>query len=84
VLRSGRLVAHADPALLMGSARVFEVTVHGAADALREALAAQGLELSGGPTHYLVRAPEGAGASDILVAAARARAAVIDCLPVMG
>lgn len=81
VMRDGRLIAHDTPGALLGGARLFEVAVARGADELRAELAQYGLELSGGPVHFVLRLPEGKGPSDLLVAAARARAAVLTCTP---
>ncbi|HZO17224.1 MAG TPA: hypothetical protein VFB62_28300 [Polyangiaceae bacterium] len=81
VMRDGRLLAHDTPGALLGGARLFEVAVARGADALRAELANTGLELSGGPVHFVLRLPEGKSPSDLLAAAARARAAVLTCAP---
>jgi ABC-type cobalamin/Fe3+-siderophores transport system ATPase subunit len=83
VLRDGVLVAHAEPASLFSGARLFELTIFSGADALRTTLAEQGMQLVGGPKHFSVELPSGMGASTILTAAAKARAAVVACMPVL-
>jgi ABC-2 type transport system ATP-binding protein len=83
LLRAGRLVAHAPPAHLFDGVRLYEITVRTNAEALREALAQRGVELAGGPVCFTARLPEGADATMVLQAAARAQAAVLRCFPVL-
>jgi ABC-2 type transport system ATP-binding protein len=84
VLRDGALVVHADPAEAIGGARLYELTVPSGADALRDLLAARGLELRGGPRSWLLRLPSDLGPQDVLALAAEARAAVTVCVPLIG
>jgi ABC-type multidrug transport system ATPase subunit len=83
LLRGGHLVAHAPPAQLFEGARLYEITVRSNADALRQTLADQGIDLVGGPVCFTARLPEGANAGMVLRAASQAKAAVLRCFPVL-
>ncbi|MBI4700660.1 MAG: ABC transporter ATP-binding protein [Deltaproteobacteria bacterium] len=84
VLRGGRLVAQAAPAELLPAAAMYELTVRRGAEALRQELAEAGMALTGGPLHFCLRLPEHASVTDALAAAARVRAVVISCSPLLG
>ena len=84
MLRDGELVLQATPSSMLAGARCYELTVVAGADALREALARRGVELNGGPQHFSVTLPGELGPSDVLAAAASARASVVGCLPLIG
>jgi len=84
LLRDGELMLQADPSAMMGGARHYELTVRAGADALRAELAERGVTLHGGPLHFCVNLPDGLGPSDVLTAAAKARASVVGCVPLIG
>lgn len=83
VLSGGQLVLHASGAELGAAARLFALTVRTNAEPLRSELAARGIDLRGGPERFSASLPEGAGASEILAAAAAARAAVVEVRPLV-
>ncbi len=83
VLRAGRLLLHAGPSALFDADRLYEITVRSRAAELRALLAAEGVELQGGPVHFSASLPADWSATNILAAAARARAAVVSCLPLL-
>ncbi|RLB64662.1 MAG: ABC transporter ATP-binding protein [Deltaproteobacteria bacterium] len=83
VFRGGELLLVAEPATLFDNAAIYEITVKRGAAALRRTLAEQGLELHGGPEHFSLSLPKGRGPSDVLAAAAQARAAVTSCIPLL-
>ncbi len=84
VLRDGTLVLHDSPVALLSAGRLFEVTVLANVEAFTAALAEEGLTLRGGPHHFSITLPERCGPSTVLRAAARARAPVTSCLPLVG
>ncbi len=88
LFRGGELVLTTEPARLFDAATVheatvYEVTVSEGAEGLRQALADRGFDLQGGPEHFSVSLPGDRGASDVLAAAAEARAAVTACVPLL-
>lgn len=83
LVSGGQLVLHASGAELGGAARLYAVTVRTNAEPLRGELAARGIELRGGPERFSAALPEGAGAPEILAAAAAARAAVVEVRPLL-
>jgi ABC-2 type transport system ATP-binding protein len=84
VLAGGEVAVEGPPGELYAAARVLAITVHSNAEALREALAARGIALRGGPTRFSAALPEGCGAREVLAAAAAVRAAVVEVVPVLG
>lgn len=81
IVIGGQLVVAESPARVLGGARLYGLTVRSNADGLRTELAASGLDLVGGPLRFSVALPDGATTSDILGAANRARAAVVELVP---
>jgi ABC-type multidrug transport system ATPase subunit len=83
LFRGGELVLTAEPANLFGAATVYEVTVKAGAEELRKALAERGFDLRGGPEHFSLSLPQDRGPSDVLTEAAKVRAAVTSCVPLL-
>ena len=90
-LSDGRLALHAEPTVVLGERRPVELTVTRRARELRDELARLGIELSGGPLHFVALLPAAAAATEgptsvatILGAASRAEAALLRCVPLMG
>jgi ABC-type cobalamin/Fe3+-siderophores transport system ATPase subunit len=91
-LGAGRLLLHGEPREGLTRARWLELTVAANAEGLRQELAALGARLEGGPQHFLCVMPRDDAAaggapmaiSTVLAAAARARAPVARCVPLMG
>ncbi len=85
LMRDGAVVLQADAIELLASGRYYELKVLERADALKANLAEAGLELVGtGPHHFSLVLPESLGPSTVLAAAARARAPVTSCVPIIG
>jgi ABC-2 type transport system ATP-binding protein len=83
LLRDGELLFHAPPSVLLAGMPLLQLTVEEGAEALREALAARGLDLAGGPRHFALRLEDGITVNDVLSAAAEVRAAVVACVPLL-
>jgi ABC-2 type transport system ATP-binding protein len=83
LLSGGERVADGTPAELFAGARTYALSVRTNAGALREALRARGIELRGDPPRCTVALPEGATTREILAAAAEARAAVVEMVPLV-
>jgi ABC-2 type transport system ATP-binding protein len=83
VLAGGQLVLHASGAELGPIAGLYALTVRTNAEALKAELSARGIELRGGPERFSAQVPPGAGPSDLLAAAAKARAAVVEIRPLL-
>jgi ABC-type multidrug transport system ATPase subunit len=84
LMRGGSIVVHTSPVELLSRGRLYELTVRAQADALRTTLAEQGLTLAGGPHHFSLILPEEMGPKTVLAAAARARAPITSCMPLIG
>lgn len=84
VLSGGEIAVEGPPADLFAAARVLSITVRGDAEALRAELSARGIDLRGGPVRFAASLPVGATPRQILLAAAAARAAVVEMVPVLG
>lgn len=89
-LSEGRLVLHAEPTVVLGERRPVELTVASGARELRDELDRLGIELSGGPLHFVALLPAVAAASEgptsvatILRAAARVKAPLLRCVPLL-
>ena len=83
LFRDGELVLHAPPTALLAGLQLLQLTVLEGAAALREALAARGLDLTGGPRHFALQLDHRTTVSDVLSAAAEVDAAVVTCLPLV-
>jgi ABC-2 type transport system ATP-binding protein len=83
IVMGGQLVVGESPARVLAGGRLYGVTVRSNADGLRAQLAASGIELVGGPLRFSVALPDGATTSDIIGAAHRARAAVVELVPLV-
>jgi len=90
--QQGRLLVHAAPTALLAGFHWMDVCVAGAADAFATELASDGIELRGGPACFVAIVPttppsaertDPTAASRILAAAARAKAPVLRCIPVV-
>lgn len=84
LFRGGVLVLHDGATELLSQGRLYELTVVSNAEALGAALQEQGLILRGGPHHFSIALPDDVGPSTVLAAAARTRAAVTSCMPIVG
>ncbi|MCC6557838.1 MAG: ABC transporter ATP-binding protein [Polyangiaceae bacterium] len=80
---SGGEVAFDGPlAGLAAGSRVYALAVRANAGPLRDELAARGITLRGGPVRFSAALPPGATARDLLAAAARARAPLVELSPI--
>lgn len=84
VLAGGEIAVEGPPGELYAAARVLAITVRTNAEPLREALAAQGIALRGGPSRFAATLPVERTARDVLAAAAAVRAAIVEVVPVLG
>ena len=67
---------------LAAGSRVYALAVHANTGPLRDELAARGIALHGGPVRFSATLPPGATTRDVLLAAARARAPLIELSPI--
>jgi ABC-2 type transport system ATP-binding protein len=81
VLSAGELAFAGPPAELAAGSRLYALTVCSNAEPLRDELAVRGIALRGGPVRFSAALPEGATTRDIVLAAARCRAAVVELTP---
>jgi ABC-type Na+ transport system ATPase subunit NatA len=90
--RQGRLLVHRAAADLLAGACWLEICVAGAAAAFGRELATDGIELRGGPACFVAvvrsapapaEAPTLTPTSRVLAAAARAKASVLRCVPIL-
>jgi hypothetical protein len=83
VFARGELALFGTPEEIVRGARVFRITVRSNAEALRVALEERGCTLSGGPMRFAVTLPQPIEPTEILRAAAAARAGVVEMVPLM-
>ncbi|WP_437589174.1 ABC transporter ATP-binding protein [Sorangium sp. So ce1000] len=81
VLTGGELAFSGTFAEIAAGSRLYAVTVRSNAELLREELAARGIALRGGPERFAAALPEGATTRDIVLAATRCRAAIVELTP---
>ncbi|WP_437812084.1 ABC transporter ATP-binding protein [Sorangium sp. So ce1078] len=81
VLAGGELAFSGTFAEVAASGRVYTLTVRSNAELLREELAARGIALRGGPARFSAALPEGATTRDVVLAATRCRAAIVELAP---
>ncbi len=84
VFHAGSLVACGPPGEVLRGARLFRLQVTANAEPLRAALEELGMELRGGPHHFALSLGSEHSASDVLAAASRVRASVVELVPVIG
>lgn len=84
VLAGGEIAVEGPPGELFAAAKVVSLTVRSNVEPLRAELSARGIDLRGGPVRFAATLPPGATARHILAAAAAARAAVVEMVPVLG
>lgn len=84
VLAGGDVAVEGSPADLFAASKVVSLLVRTNVEPLRAELAARGIDLSGGPHRFAARLPAGTTPRAILAAAAAARAAVVEVIPVLG
>ncbi|WP_437998043.1 ABC transporter ATP-binding protein [Sorangium sp. So ce185] len=81
VLAGGELAFSGTFAEVAAGGRLYTLTVRSNAELLREELAARGIALRGGPARFSAALPEGATTRDVVLAAARCRAAIVELTP---
>ncbi|AUX37803.1 MULTISPECIES: ABC transporter ATP-binding protein [Sorangium] len=81
VLAGGELAFSGTFAEVAAGGRLYTLTVRSNAELLREELAARGIALRGGPARFSAALPEGATPRDVVLAAARCRAAIVELTP---
>ena len=84
VFGGGALVLEGPPEELFAGVRVYGVTIRGNASAFREELLARGIEVKGGPLRMSVRLSAEASTKDIVAAASKARAPLVEMFPIVG
>lgn len=83
VLVGGKVALEGPPGELFSGAMIYGLTVRSNEGALREELAARGIELRGGPLRFSVSLPEGATTREILAAARASKAALTELVPLV-
>lgn len=84
VFASGSLVMEATPEELFASVRVYGVTIRKNGVAFRDELEARGLGVKGGPLRMSVTLPQDATTKEIMAAASKARAPIVELFPIVG
>lgn len=84
VFASGALVLEATPKELFASVRVYGVTIRKNGGAFRDELEARGLTVKGGPLRLSVTLSGEATTKEIMAAASKARAPVVELFPIVG
>ncbi|WP_437957413.1 ABC transporter ATP-binding protein [Sorangium sp. So ce119] len=81
LLTGGELAFSGTLAEVAAGGRAYALTVRSNAELLREELGARGIALRGGPARFTAALPEGATTRDIVLAATRCRAAIVELIP---
>jgi ABC-2 type transport system ATP-binding protein len=84
VLANGELVLEGSPDRVLSGGRVFALTVRANTEPLRAELAARGIDLRGGPLRCSLALPPHCTTADVLAASARARAPIVELVPLFG
>lgn len=84
VMSGGEIALEGSPGELFSGAKVYALTVHTNADALRDELAARGIELRGGPVRFSAALPAGETTRALLLASRAAAAPLVELSPVIG
>ncbi|MRG94686.1 ABC transporter ATP-binding protein [Polyangium spumosum] len=84
VFAGGALVLEGAPEELFAGVRVYGVTIRKNPGPFREELLARGIEVKGGPLRMSVRLSAEASTKDIVAAASRARAPLVEMFPIVG
>jgi ABC-2 type transport system ATP-binding protein len=83
MIAGGELVLDGAASEVFEGAQVYGLTVRSNTEALRAELSVRGIELRGGPLRFCATLPPGVTTREILAAAAVARAAVIELVPLL-
>ena len=84
VFAGGALVLEGAPETLFAGVRVYGVTIRKNPGPFREELLARGIEVTGGPLRMSVRLSPDASTKDIVAAASKARAPLVEMFPIVG
>jgi ABC-type multidrug transport system ATPase subunit len=84
VLAGGEIALEGAPSELYAGARVYSLTVHQNATALKAELAARGIDLRGGPLRFSTALSAGSSTRDLLLAAQTVKATIVELIPVIG
>jgi ABC-2 type transport system ATP-binding protein len=84
VFANGALVMEATPEELFARVRVYGVTIRKNGAAFRDELEARGLGVKGGPLRMSVTLPGETTTNEIMVAASKARAPIVEMFPIVG
>lgn len=84
VFASGALVLESTPEQLFASVRIYGVTVRKNGIAFRDELEARGLGVQGGPGRLSVTLSGEATTKEIMAAASKARAPIVELFPIVG
>lgn len=84
VFASGALIMEASPEELFANVRVYGVTIRKNATAFRDELEARGIKVKGGPLRMSVALPEESSTKEIMAAASKARAPIVEMFPIVG
>ncbi|MDI1433308.1 ABC transporter ATP-binding protein [Polyangium sorediatum] len=84
VFAGGALVLEGAPETLFAGVRVYGVTIRKNPGPFREELLARGIEVTGGPLRMSVRLSAAASTKDIVAAASKARAPLVEMFPIVG
>lgn len=83
VLIGGEVALEGHPGELFSGASIYGLTVRSNAEPFRDELASRGIELRGGPQRFSAALPEGATTREIIAAASKAKAALIELVPLI-
>jgi ABC-2 type transport system ATP-binding protein len=84
VFASGALVMEATPEELFASVRVYGVTIRKNGSAFRDELEARGVVVKGGPLRMSLTLPGETTTKEIMAAASKARAPIVELFPIVG
>ncbi len=84
VFAAGALVLEGAPEELFAGIRVYGVTIRQNPAPFREELLARGIAVKGGPLRMSVTLPADASTKDIVAAASKARAPLVEMFPIVG
>jgi len=84
VFDDGGLVLTGKPDDLFAGTRVYGLTIRKNPEEFREELVSRGIEVKGGPLRLTVTLPAEASTKDIVAAASKARAPLVEMFPIVG
>lgn len=84
IFAHGALVMEATPEELFANVRIYGVTIRKNGAAFRDELEARGVMVKGGPLRLSLTLPQEATTKEILAAASKARAPIVELFPIVG